>query len=406
MAPRTNDQFPFLSLELKVKPPIQTNSVQNFDPAAIAQDAESTHVVVHARFPELVGSFLVHKRKHGSTYEKDLYGTSTADFSWRDEVARLIAKRPLVFMGGGDFTVLRDGSRFGNERAEWDRNGTDTQDLNKALTLKEYLSYDEIMLGSLIGVSSPSFFINAGGRYNSGKPAKEGTFEPRGIIVGLVGARFERDGRMDSALILPTVKKTHMHVELSKIFYAFFGRNKNESVEFDVEMYKARMRVTIEILLLEANSRAREADKKAYTYIVGLGLGVWQYNAQQAEYYIDAFTSALKELRLPGVGSIDFAWIGNVPKACEQRVTDAAAKQDISVIFSKRNPAEKLETDELLVLSYAWDGNAFPGNEYWCGSLSGSGDPAAACVSTIGELHNPLVNPEFVKRIKVLMQDE
>ncbi len=85
-----------------------------------------------------------------------------------------------------------------------------------------------------------------------------------------------------------------------------------------------------------------------------------------------------------------------------QQVAD---KVGIRVKFTRRNPAEKFgegEDGQLLVLSYAWDGNAFPGNEYWVGSLSASGDPAAACMSTIGELHNPLVNPDFLKRIKVL----
>lgn len=81
---------------------------------------------------------------------------------------------------------------------------------------------------------------------------------------------------------------------------------------------------------------------------------------------------------------------------------NAAAKQNIKVLFSKRSPAANLESDELLVLSYAWDGNAFPGNEYWVGSLFASGDPAAACMSQVAELHNPLVNPAFVERIRVL----
>lgn len=48
------------------------------------------------------------------------------------------------------------------------------------------------------------------------------------------------------------------------------------------------------------------------------------------------------------------------------------------------------------------------GNEYWSGKLSppclsSSDDPAAACCSTIAELHNPYVNP-FEHRVKVLQE--
>ena len=119
--------FPFLTLSNQsVKPPITTNSVVNFDPSAIAEDAAGTRIIVHARFPALVEAFLEHKRAHGSRYEKDLYATPES-FTWKDEVRRLIEKRPLVFMGGRDHTVLRDGSIVGGDAcAEWDRNGTET----------------------------------------------------------------------------------------------------------------------------------------------------------------------------------------------------------------------------------------------------------------------------------------
>ncbi|KAF2822805.1 hypothetical protein CC86DRAFT_72328 [Ophiobolus disseminans] len=382
--------------KLAVEPHTEANQVKNFDGQIIDADAESTRIIVHHKFPWLVDQFLGHKRAYGSKYEKELYSQIK---TWQDEVSRLITKRPLTFMGGNDFTVLRDGTRFENEADEWDRNGTAAQKYNKFLTLDEYLSYDEIMLSSLIGVSGPSYFINDGNRYNSGIPGRPGTFQERGVIVGLVGARFERQDRMDSIFMLPSASK-HQDPRLTSLFHSFFGVVRDETTPFDKDMYMARIRITAELFLLEANDRAKKKEQKAYAYIVGLGLGVWEHHGDQPSLYIDTFTAALASLSLPNISTLEFAWI-QVPPSCEKRVAAVAKKQGINVIFSKRNPAEKLATDELLVLSYAWDGNSFPGNEYWCGSLCGSGDPAAACMSTIPELHNPLVNP-FTDRVAVL----
>jgi hypothetical protein len=166
-------------------------------------------------------------------------------------------------------------------------------------------------------------------------------------------------------------------------------------------MYKARCRVTAEMFLLEANARAADAGQKAWAYVVGLGLGVWQHTSEQRELYVSAWGEALDALGLAHVGTVEFAYISDVSAQVQAEVRDLAARKGIKVVFSRRDPAEKLQNGELLVLSYAWDGNAFPGNEYWLGSLTGSGDPAAACMSTVAELHNPLVNPEFTGRIKV-----
>jgi hypothetical protein len=386
---------------LSVKPPTTANSIKNFDPKVVQSDAESTRIIMHHKLPKLVDQFLEHKRIHGSEYEKSLY---SQPFTWKDEISRLITKRPLTFMGSQDFTMLRDGTTIDDAADEWDRNGTAAQRENKHLTLSEYLSYDEIMLSSLIGVSGPSYFINDGNRYNRGIPGKPGTFQPRGIIVGLVGARFERWGRMDSIFILPAARSQHQDPRLTSIFESFFGVKRDDSVRFNYDMYKARMQITAETFLLEANARAQTTSQKAYAYVVGLGLGVWQHDNAQSAVYIDAFTAGLSSLSLPHISTLNFAYIG-VPDSCVARVTAAAQKQGIKVVFSRRNPAERLDTDELLVLSFAWDGNAFSGNEYWLGSLAASGDPAAACMSTIPELHNPMVNG-FVGRIEVLGGEE
>ena len=381
-----------------VKPPTTTNSIRNFDQSTIASDAASTHIVVHSRFPTLASVFLDHKRTRGSEHERRLYTTMT----WKQLVARLFHKRPLTFMGPRDNTLLRDGSDlYSNAFEEWDRNGTHQQRLNEYLTLEHYLSYDEMMLSSLLGVSGPSFFINDGSRGNCAVPGKPGTFEPRGIIVGLVGARFERPDRMDSVHILPPVEKPCQDPMISKLIQDFFGVARDPNTDFNVPMYKARIRITADVFLLEANARAQEMGKKARAYVVGLGLGVWQYYHQQREWYLEVFAKALAELELPHISTVEFAYI-DVQEAVQQPVVEAGARKDIRVLFSRRNPAKKLLEDELLVLSYAWDSNAFPGNEYWMGSLAGSGDPAAACMSTVAELHNPLVNPSFTERIRVL----
>ncbi|KAH8156131.1 hypothetical protein CIB48_g12116 [Xylaria polymorpha] len=371
-----------------VQPPISSNSVRNFDRETVRSDAADTRIVIHGRFPRLVQQFLAHKRAHGSSAERALYH---AGWTWQQQVARLVAKRALVFMGREDFTVLRSGQRIGGAYREWDRVGTEEEASNKHLFLRDYLSYDEIMLSSLIGVSGPSFFINDGRRTNIGRRDTAGEFEPRGIIVGLVGARFEREDRMDSA------KTPGLSI----------GTSKSPGLNFDAEVYRARIRVTADILLTEASRRAKSAGKKAHVYIVGLGLGVWAINSDQTRLYVQAFLAALDDLGdgLSHIATVEFAYIKEVSGFRSRSVVFEDSETAVDVRFTRRNPAAKLrgaDADNLLVLSYAWDGNAFPGNEYWAGSLAATGDPAAACMSTISELHNPMINPGFLGRIEVL----
>ncbi|RYO92475.1 hypothetical protein DL766_000173 [Monosporascus sp. MC13-8B] len=371
--------------------PSRDNSIFRFDPGTIRQDAEGDahHLASKNSIRDAVDVAAAGGAARGEAAPR------LPDSERHDAAAR---RRPLA---------------CGTETRQWDRVGTDVEGRNEnpALRLAEYLSYDEMMLGSLLGVSGPSHFVNDGDRCNRAVEAAPGTYEPRGVVVGLVGARFERPGRMDSVHCLPSSRGTAQHPQLTALFQNFFtgsAHPRDQPAAFDAAMYKARMRATVDVLLLEANDRALAAGRKAYVYVVGFGLGVWKVDNAQPRLYVEAFAEALGDLGTSGglgsLGTLEFAWI-DLPATTQRQVTDAAARLGVRVKFSRRNPAAKLageETDQLLVLSYAWDSNAFPGNEYWLGSLAASGDPAAACMSTISELHNPVMNPGFLERIKVL----
>lgn len=88
---------------------------------------------------------------------------------------------------------------------------------------------------------------------------------------------------------------------------------------------------------------------------------------------------------------------------------DGHPKGGIKVHLGKRDPHVKLASDhagKLLIVSYAWDGNSLPGNEFWGGKLGSSGDSAAAASTQIAEIHNSLINPKVsAKNLQILTFD-
>ena len=78
---------------------------------------------------------------------------------------------------------------------------------------------------------------------------------------------------------------------------------------------------------------------------------------------------------------------------------------EIKVINEQRYVAELLPDefkDCISIAGFAWDGNSYPGNEYWSGNY-GSFDPKAVYCSLLGQFQNPEVNVKMAdpERIRI-----
>ena len=385
----------------------------------VEEHARGTRPLLHARVARALDAWLELKRATGSPVERALY-------AGMDRVAlvdRLLRCRPLAFLNPSDSYLLRDGHEgsggFEQIGAEGER---------PPLLLATLQSYDEMALSALLGVSVPTHFINRGDRGNAGRPAASGSFEPRGVYVGLVGARFERPRRMEwQQLVVEPEQNTaalgygadaeagapltrlcrlwaHLHGVEHLPLYEEAARAPDRFLPLgggrllDAELYRQRLRLSVEPFLCDANLRARRAGRRAYVHLVGLGLGVWAVHPAQAELQVQVYHDVLRQRRLEQIADLDFSWFGGASR-CGDAGHDELLRLNgnrVRIHFSRRDPAAPLQGDDqgkLLVAQYAWDSNAFPGNEYWAGALTASGDPAAACCSTIPLLQNVDVNP-------------
>lgn len=389
--------------------------------AQVEAHASSVRPILHTRTRTLIEEFLAALRELGTPRERALYaGMDVASF-----VTRLLSRRPLAFLNPSDVYLLRNGS---GGRGGFEAIGTERE--QGALRLSELISYDEMAISALLGVSVPTHFINAGGRDNCGRRGAPGSFIERGVYVGLIGARFERAERMEWQQLLVTAGQNtaakgygaaaaaeQRETALRRCWARFFGRDYLPSFGeaaahsgsarylevprlglLDVELYRQRLRASIEPFLLDADARAAAAGRRAYVHVVGLGLGVWRVHPRQEALMVETYAELLRELALPNLADLDFSWFPNSSRCGGVGDGGVFETEELAVRihFSRRDPAARLEgesAEKLLVAMYAWDANAFPGNEYWMGSLSASGDPAAACCSNIPELQNPDLNP-------------
>jgi len=394
----------------------------------VATHAINTRPVLLRSVYNLVEEFLVLKQSTGTPNEKIIF----ENLNPGDMITRLLTCRPVMFMQSYDQFMLKqgiDGAGGFEEMVHYP--------LENDFSLQHLLSYDEMQLSALVSMSVPTHFLNQGSRNNHGIRSELPNFEPFGVYVGCVGARFERQGKMEWSHVMITSSQNtiangygrdadeecpqsrqlrmwarfYLH-DIDSVFPTFeevvaLKRGNPDLFDelyfthyqgfFNKTVFRERIRVVAEAFLRDANSRVGEYPDKesAYAHVVGLGLGVWQVAKCQTELLVEAYAQVLQQVHLPHISHIDFSWIRATH--CDgvkdgELFTHTAAGNPITIHFSNRNPAERVDSRHLLVAQYAWDSNSYPGNEYWAGMLSASGDPAAACCSHISELQNPSIN--------------
>ena len=145
---------------------------------------KSAYIICNGTVIPLIKDFLAYKLKYGNDMEKKLY----KDMKIYSFINRLMTLRPICFLNRGDDYILRNGKAG---------HGWNNMDLN------EYMSYDEIILAALMGISSYVQFINNGNRNNCGYYNKNiNEYIPYGIYTGLVGPRFEKKYVMEYSLMV------------------------------------------------------------------------------------------------------------------------------------------------------------------------------------------------------------
>ena len=164
------------------------------------------------------------------------------------------------------------------------------------------LSYDEMLLSSLIGVSAHTKFINKGGRNNKGEEDHTDTYEQEGILMGLVGARCEAPGIMDYLTLCSpgkrgsdiydgktVIKRIQNYIYAFKFstyqyldtLYWYLREKEPNTGQFDFVMFVKRLAIPAKMMLDDTVRRTATAEfqttgKKAYVVANGLGDGEWK----------------------------------------------------------------------------------------------------------------------------------
>lgn len=411
----------------------------------------------------------------------------------------LLTKRPAYFYTSSDSHMLPDGGdlrdrvrkmhggKYRDKHDRWfpfDVIGT----RNDTEILRDFMSYDEMMLASLLTVSAPVQVINNGKKTNEGKLGEAGTFQTRAIYLAQVGSRFERENTMEWRHFIHQnghakyTRKDHCP-EITKLFEQFYNADwspgnwstdsrtpKKQRTrtyrpdgsdrmvgtppvvekldgyrQFRLASHRDRFRKQAKIHLEEGQFWGDEHNSNVRIYAVGLGDGCWSpsefveqgyYTGEIIQAYIDQIIEGKAQGRYGRITVVEFNYT-SMASIFSSYLHGKVYKMDKSLLQDRReqyfhqesgvnfvfHPVHTEYSDgtstgyknagcpfvpcsELIVSNMAWDGNSWLGNEYWAGALSASGDPAAACCSTLWNHLHPTLNREYMRGDRTMVSLE
>ncbi|KAL4720898.1 hypothetical protein ACJJTC_013684 [Scirpophaga incertulas] len=174
----------------------------------------------------------------------------------------------------------------------------------------------------------------------------------------------------------------------SNASYVWYNESKDKIVLFNNVAFARRTALLAELALLEAERRAALAGRPAFLNLIGAGLGAWRVSPHQNDVFVVAAMHAARRLLAAGalchVSDINFAYISTKKHVAELfKASSGQRSNELKKIFLKnsshprgginvqcenREPLAALEGEhegKLLVVTYPWDGNTLPGNEFW-----------------------------------------
>lgn len=428
--------------------------------------ARNTRPIISIELWNLLETFMEIMRKlpgvEGENYRVVYEGMTPAGL-----VKRLLTKRPIVFVNRADYHVLREKPKdIVPAHDKWNSLALNLDEIQDAPFLREYISYDEMLISACVSMSTPTFYVSDGSLKSPTEKSSK-PFVPEGILCGLVGARLPKIGFMEHRFLFP-------RHEPSKPFYQLMLTRDKSKEEFNrvhhsddfwikhvcpeafpegkiptekevrnkaslyqdiykdginIVYFKKRLSFSIIPYLKEAENRGLEKNRQVMVSVPPIGAGVWRGSVDSKiihqlilniilEYLDNDFDvknlDTLVAIFPPGV-DLD-VYINFVP--CEQILSINVDETTSKVSVAFKGKAQKLtifnETNRrvaslppagfescLSVSAYAWDGNSYPGNEYWVDSFY-SFDPQAVICSLLGQFQNPEVNihladPERIK---------